>query len=202
MTGIGGEGSRPPRPRPAASRKGPTRRVLLRGVAVTILAATAASLSVAVMRSWKEGARRARHRPPFSAVGARAIRPDGSVWSVDGDLRRPTVLLYVTWSCPHCRVELERWSRILAHGLPDEHLAMWVVAARQPPADFVLPGSLRARVLRDPDAATARALGVDAVPTTVSIAPGGRVVDLVRGATSDERIQVVVDRLLGASTRE
>lgn len=151
------------------------------------------------LRGLREGARRARYRPPFSAAGASAWRPDGSVWRVDGTLRRPTVVLYVTWSCPHCRAELERWRKVLARGPVEPELAIWVVAEKPAPPELELPDALRVRVLRDRDAATARVLGIEVVPTTVSIAPGGTVVERVRGETSVERVRRLVERLRGTS---
>lgn len=166
-----------------------------RRIAGLALSLAAAGLVVLVLRSWEERARRARYRPPFSAEGAEAVAADGSVWRADETLLRPTVILYVRWSCPYCARELQRWAALRSEELPGPGIDLWVVAPEPLPASGSIPEPLRQRVLLDRGGSTGRALGADLVPTTAYLAPGGTVHVLTRGQTSVDRIRASIAHL-------
>lgn len=195
MSGPGGEGSCPPLAPGGPPAVDPGSYGFVRWIATLVLALAVAGLVVLAVRSWEERARRAGFRPPFSAEGAEAVSVDGSVWRADRTLRRPTVIIYVRWSCPHCADELRRWEALRTEDVPGPDLDVRVVAPEPPPSRSALPTGLHRRVLQDRKGSTARALGADLVPTTAYVAPGGTVVALTRGRTSVNRIRRSILRL-------
>lgn len=106
----------------------------------------------------------------------------------------PTVLLYVSSSCPWCAAELRAWGELVGHG---ETLRPLVIAS--PTSDLSAPPlQAAARVLRvvhDSDGAIARQLGVTAVPVVAALLPGRRVVSLEVGLRSPERRQALLASL-------
>lgn len=164
-----------------------------RRVAFLALSLSAAGLLALVLEGAERRALAARYRPPFGAEAAEAVRPDGSAWRA-GDLRRPTVLLYVVWSCGHCGAELRRWADVVAEGRADPSVDLRVVAPAPPP-EGALPSALVGRLLLDRDGATARALGARVVPTTAYLTPGGRVVALTRGRSAAAGVRRSLERL-------
>ena len=168
-------------------------------MAVVSLSLSAAGLLALVHEGAERRALAARYRPPFEAEAAEAIRSDGSVWRA-GDLRRPTVLLYVVWSCSHCAAELRRWAELVADGRIQPPVDLRVVAPTPPPAG-ALPSALGGRLLLDRGGATARALDARLVPTTAYLTPGGRVVALTRGRSTAAGVGHRLERLREAVGR-
>lgn len=192
-----GEGLCPPHP-PGPPGRRPGR--LRRGAAALVVLGATAGLAAVVLRARADGDRRSPSVPPASAVGVRGEAVDGTIWRIQPWTSRPAVIICVTWTCPHCRVELRRWGRLLEKGRVASGIDVRVVADGPVPAGYPLPDVLRDRVLVDREGMTARTLRAPVVPTTAYVAPGGDVVRLVRGRTPPERMRASLDHLQEIST--
>lgn len=103
----------------------------------------------------------------------------------DVDPRGGAVLLYVSDSCPWCRVELQAWDSLLSTAKPGVRTPTVIMApGAHPRWRETLPARLAEGALLDADRSLARAMGVGAVPFRARVAPSGRVVDLGAGLSS------------------
>lgn len=103
----------------------------------------------------------------------------------------PEVLLYVTETCPWCRLELQAWDSLL---MGAEAKGPRVVLAPDTDARHLLrlAPSLATRAHLDADGSMGRALGVGAVPFLARMEPGGWVREVRVGlSTSHERLALL-----------
>lgn len=96
----------------------------------------------------------------------------------------PTILLYVTETCPYCIVELSRWRAVeeMPEGAP-----RIVVIAPGPLPDSILPAS--AIVVSDTAGTMARELGVRMVPSLFVVDVVGTVVETRTGVNDPASIE-------------
>ena len=167
----------------------PRRRVLLAGAALAL--ARPAHAAQALRTDWP---------PRKRAPSMRLPRLDGTTWSLE-EQRGHAVLLnfWATW-CEPCREEMPALAR-LAEREQARGLRVVAVDYREP-ADtvrrFLDATPLAIEVACDRDGAAARAFDVHAFPSTVAIAPDGRVRFVVMGECdwADARSRAWLDELL------
>lgn len=165
MTGStlrGGGGHPPPRI--------PSR---VRALSAVVLGLACAGVVVVAQRTVPRAAT-LRH-PPFR-VSHPAVATPG-----------PTVVIYVSASCPWCQKELAAWDSLLASEQPGVR-GPTVVMGPGAPAGWRerLPPRLAGWAVPDLDGAMGRELGVGAVPFRARVAPGGRVEAVAVGVTPPE----------------
>jgi hypothetical protein len=111
---------------------------------------------------------------PFSAVGM-----DGVARQVDFAKGGPTILLFFLSSCPACHKMLPEWNS--AYSKRATGVTVYGIVMDQPPPSFFVVTPVAFPVLRSPGREFTQLLGVQRVPTTVRVAPGGKVEDAVLG---------------------
>ncbi len=104
-------------------------------------------------------------KPPWPLPELAAEGADGSAWRSDPGLQRPAALIYATHTCPHCKEELARWSKMLDEGV---RANVWVISAATSKMDGMpwVPSALRAQTVADGDGSIAKSLSVRYVPAT------------------------------------
>lgn len=104
------------------------------------------------------------------------------------------VLLYVTETCPWCRLELQAWDSLLS---ASERAGPRVVLApgTDPTHLHRLPAPLIARAHFDADGSLGRALGVGAVPFLARVHPGGWVREVRVGLSDPHERLALLDFL-------
>jgi hypothetical protein len=124
---------------------------------------------------------------PFDPGDLWAAGPGGDSVRVP---RRPgSVILYVAEECPYCRSELSGWAARAAAAGGVAHLPVVVLSPSSDTRDpTYLPGPFRRRWVHDREGGIATALGVRAVPLTFVFGPGGQVVSVRRGSSSQDEI--------------
>jgi peroxiredoxin len=138
-------------------------------------------------------------RPPGNGEPAPAFQAQalaGGAVKVPGDFSGKVVVIrfWADW-CPYCRKEMAElqpvYARLHARGL--EILAVNVAQDRDTVRRFVEPLGIRYPVLLDPEGATARAYGVQALPVTWLLDGQG----VVRGKIVGEATPEVFERRVG-----
>lgn len=135
-------------------------------------------------------------KPPINGQPAPAFQAtsmaSGNV-KVPGDLAGKVVAIrfWADW-CPYCRKEMAELQPVYArlHGRGLEILAVNVAQDRDTVQRFVEPLGIRYPVLLDPEGATARAYGVQALPITWLLDRHG----IVRGKIVGEATPEVFER--------
>lgn len=135
-------------------------------------------------------------RSPASGTAAPAFETvslAGGVVKVPDDFKGRVVALrfWADW-CPYCRKEMTElqpvYARLHERGL--EILAVNVAQDRDTVRRFITPLGIRYPVLLDPEGATARAYGVQALPTTWLLDGNG----VVRGKIVGEATPAVFEQ--------
>lgn len=120
----------------------------------------------------------------FPAFDATAI--DGTPRKIAYPKGTTTVLLFFSSSCPTCHKMIPEWNRAYERRQPGAQI-VGVIMDREAPGFFqAMPVSFP--VVRVPSYEFARANGVNRVPLTLRIAPGGRIEDLVLGVVDPIRL--------------
>jgi cytochrome c biogenesis protein CcmG, thiol:disulfide interchange protein DsbE len=146
--------------------------------------------------------------PPAPAPGHGAAAPAFSAQTLDGarvrvpeDFRGRVVAVrfWADW-CPYCRTEMADlqpvYARLAGQGL--EILAVNVAQDAATARAFVQPLGIRYPVLLDPEGATARAWGVQALPITWLLDRQGVVQGKIVGEATPEVFEARVKALLDA----
>lgn len=134
---------------------------------------------------------------PAPAFQARGLA--GDEVKVPDDFRGKVVAIrfWADW-CPYCRKEMAElqpvYARLRSRGL--EILAVNVAQDRDTARRFVEPLKLTYPVLLDPEGATARAYGVQALPTTWLLDGNGVVRGKIVGEATPEVFERQVAKLL------
>jgi hypothetical protein len=118
---------------------------------------------------------------PFTAA-----RLDGTRQSVDFPKGGPTILLFFLSSCPACHKMLPEWNQMYARRA--KGVTVYGIVMDQPPPGFFVASPLAFPVLQSPGPDFTKALNVLRVPTTVRVAPGGRVEDAALGQLDPIRL--------------
>lgn len=115
---------------------------------------------------------------PFSAT---ALHPEGNgaTRRVDFAQGGPTILLFFLSGCPACHKMLPEWNSAYARRAPG--VTVYGIVMDQPPPSFFVVTPVAFPVLQSPGRDFTRLLNVQRVPTTVRVAPGGRIEDAVLG---------------------
>lgn len=165
MTGSrlrGGGGHPPPRI--------PSR---VRALSAVVLGLACAGVVVVAQRTVPRAA--TLRQPPFRVTHPAVAMPD------------PTVVIYVSASCPWCQKELAAWDSLLASEQPGMRGPTVVMGPGAPEGwRGRLPLRLAAAAVSDLDGTVGRELGVGAVPFRARVAPGGTVEAIAVGVTPPE----------------
>jgi hypothetical protein len=172
-----------------------------RALAVAILLVLVAALA----SGWRyASARRAAAVPrevPYALGDLEGVTADGVQWRFPSGAPRPTVLIYASPTCGHCRAELERWAAAAA--MRPDLLARVDVVVIAPGAvaetTTLVPPGLVARHVADGGGRIARALALRAVPFEVFVAPDGTALEQAVGETGVDVILARVARLVGSA---
>lgn len=167
-----------------------------RPLAAVVLVLATGALAWGTLSASRARSRTARFQPPFPLDEVTVTAPDGAVVRLEAGDSARLVVLYVSWTCPHCDAEMRRWAALLERKTWPG-LELRIVAGDPPPPGRRLPRSLRGKVFVDADRSVARVLGASAVPTTAFVL-GGMVLRRVRGETSLSEIRRRVESLLHA----
>lgn len=160
-------------------------------------------LSAALGWGWRYASgRRATAAPreaPYALRDLDGAGADGISWRLRSDTLRPTVLIYASPTCGHCRAELARWAEAGVRR-PDLLARIDVVVITSTAAGettpLIAPGLVARRVL-DGDGRIARALALSAVPFEVFVTPDGTAREQAVGETGVDVILARVARLVG-----
>ena len=117
---------------------------------------------------------------PFSATGM-----DGVSQRVDF-AKGPTLLLFFLSSCPACHKMLPEWNR--AYAKRGVGVKVYGIVMDQPPPGFFVVTPVAFPVLQSPGRDFLQLLNVKRVPTTVRVAPGGKIEDAVLGQIDPIRL--------------
>ncbi len=119
--------------------------------------------------------------PAFDTSGV-----DGTPRKIGYPKGTTTVLLFFLSSCPTCHRMIPEWNRAYERRQPGVQI-VGVIMDREPPGFFrAMPVSFP--VVRSPGNEFARANGVNKVPLTLRLAPGGKIEDLVLGVVDPIRL--------------
>ncbi|MEO7997087.1 MAG: hypothetical protein ABI852_06555 [Gemmatimonadaceae bacterium] len=136
------------------------------------------------------------------AVGLRTIPPSTIAWTLQRngvERTRPTLIIYVTTTCPYCEELLKRIAKSPALRDSAESNSLSVLILSNKARSVSLPGLIPARpVIRfrvDEDGSMAESLHVSKVPLTISLQRNGSVAPATVGLLS----QAAIDSLLKAS---
>jgi hypothetical protein len=153
---------------------------LVAGSAASMAAAPAASPAPSPASSESLVPRKGDVIKPFSAVGM-----DGVTRQVDF-AKGPTILLFFLSSCPACHKMLPEWNS--AYSKRPAGVTVYAIVMDQPPPSFFVVNPVAFPVLQSPGREFTRLLNVQRVPTTVRVAPGGKVEDAVLGQIDPIRL--------------
>jgi hypothetical protein len=171
--------------RPAVTVSGRTRAI---AVMIASVGALATLGSFALRHRGDAGA---LVPPPFQLKEPtwRAVLTVASVSNRSCPASAPIVLLYVSSTCAHCKVELERWSKLVRTQSPRlSCIGIAVIASPNgaTPSASWLPAELSPSLLWDHDHDIARELGVRLVPLAAFVTPKGVVTSESVGEASEE----------------
>lgn len=118
---------------------------------------------------------------PFSATGM-----DGASQRVEFAKGGPTVLLFFLSSCPACHKMIPEWNR--AYAKRGVGVKVYGIVMDQPPSGFFVVTPVAFPVLQSPGREFLDLLNVKRVPTTVRVAPGGKIEDAMLGQIDPIRL--------------
>jgi peroxiredoxin len=154
---------------------------------------------------WQPGSRKASDGPAPAAVGSGSTAPAFALPDVSGNsvsssqfLGKPTVInFFATW-CPPCREEIpgfvEVYDKYRGSGFEIVGISFDTDTKGDLPA-FMMENRIGYRILMG-DMATARAYGVNPLPTTFFVGKDGRIMNVHVGYIDKETFEREVRKLL------
>jgi cytochrome c biogenesis protein CcmG, thiol:disulfide interchange protein DsbE len=159
-----------------------------------VLAALVAVL-VAGARTESSADAAARYAPPFSTAD---LRSPGETLSFDGTPTRPTVVNFFASWCIPCREELPYLAEAARRNPAIDFIGIDVRDVRNDALLMLEDAGVGFPAGVDRDRKIADAFELAGMPTTVFIAPGGRIVATVQGGLTQAELAKQLSRLEAA----